>query len=102
MNENKTIQYKIVNKNGEIIEDEAFNDYDKLADHMMELADKWYSGLYDTNDSLEISTFDKSGDLIYSDKATFGETMNDESNFENTLEQLVTETNEIPNTEIGD
>lgn len=36
MNENKTIQYKIVNKNGEIIEDEAFNDYDKLADHMME------------------------------------------------------------------
>ncbi len=88
MSEDKTIQYKIVDKSGNVVEDVSFNDYDKLADHMLNLAEKWYNGLYDSEDKLEISTFDKTGELIYSDTATFGETMNEESNLEDELKQL--------------
>lgn len=88
MTEDKTIQYKIVDKEGKVVEDVSFNDYDKLADHMLGLAEKWYTGLYDVDDTLEISTFDKTGELIYSDTATFGETMNEESNLEDELKQL--------------
>lgn len=88
MTEDKTIQYKIVDKAGKVVEDVSFNDYDKLADHMLGLAEKWYNGLYDADDTLEISTFDKTGELIYSDTATFGETMNDESSLEDELKQL--------------
>lgn len=89
MTEDKTIQYKIIGKDGNVIDDQSFNDYDKLADHMLGLAEKWYNGLYDADDTLEISTFDKTGDLLYTDTATFGETMNDESNLEDELKQLV-------------
>ena len=88
MIEDKTIQYKIVDKQGKVVEDVSFNDYDKLADHTLGLAEKWYNGLYDADDTLEISTFDKTGELIYSDTATFGETMNDESSLEDELKQL--------------
>jgi len=88
MTEDKTIQYKIIGKDGNVIDDQSFNDYDKLADHMLNLAEKWYNGLYDADDTLEISTFDKTGDLLYTDTATFGETMNDESNLEDELKQL--------------
>ena len=88
MTEDKTIQYKIIGKDGGVIDDQSFNDYDKLADHMLNMADKWYNGLYDADDTLEISTFDKSGDLIYTDKATFGETMNEESSLEDDLKYL--------------
>jgi hypothetical protein len=102
MNEDKTIQYKIVGKNGEVIDDQSFNDYDKLADHMLGLAEKWYTGLYDADDSLEISTFDKTGELIYTDTATFGETMNDESDLENELKQLVETRNESAGQGFGD
>ena len=94
MSEDNSIQYKIIGKDGNIIDDQTFNDYDKLADHMLSLAEKWYSGLYDANDSLEISTFDKTGGLIYTDKATFEETMNDDSSLEDELKQLANLTGE--------
>lgn len=88
MTEDKTVQYKIVDKEGKVVEDVSFNDYEKLADHMLGLAEKWYTGLYNADDTLEISTFDQTGELIYSDTATFGETMNDESSLEDELKQL--------------
>jgi len=88
IDDEKTVQYKIVDKSGKVVEDVTFNDYEKLADHMLGLAEKWYTGLYDVDDTLEISTFDKTGELIYSDTATFGETMNDESSLEDELKQL--------------
>lgn len=75
------INYTIVNKNGEVVEDLTFTDYDKLADHMLEMADKWYEGVYDPDDQLKISTFDENDNLIYSDTATFEETNNVESQF---------------------
>lgn len=68
------VSYTIIDKNGNVIQDERFNDYDKLADHMLEVADKWYNGGYDEGDQLKISSYDDTGNLVYSDVATFGET----------------------------
>jgi len=65
------INYRIVNKDGKIVEDLTFNDYDKLADHMLEMADKYYHGVLTNDDSIEISAFDESGNLIYKDNASF-------------------------------
>lgn len=75
----KKINYTIVNKDGKVVEDLNFDDYDKLADHMLELADKWYEGVYDPDDSLEISALNEKGEVIFKDKATFGETQNVET-----------------------
>lgn len=68
----KTIQYKIINKNGEIVNDVTFNDYDKLADHMLEMADKYYNGILTADDQISISTYDETGKLVYEDTASFG------------------------------
>ena len=76
------INYTIVNKDGKVVEDLTFTDYDKLADHMLEMADKWYEGVYDPDDQLKISTFDENNNLIYSDTASFEETNNVESEFQ--------------------
>lgn len=76
MNE-ESINYTIIDKDGKVVEDVSFNDYEKLADHMMELAEKWYKGEYSEDDTLQISAFDQTGEMIYSDVATFGESKND-------------------------
>ena len=39
--------YTIIDKNGNVIQNESFEYYDKLADHMLEIADRWYAGEYD-------------------------------------------------------
>lgn len=69
---NKKIQYKVIDKNGKIVSDETFENYDKLADHMLDMADKYYQGIYTVDDSVSISTYDESGELIYEDTASFG------------------------------
>ena len=69
---NKKIQYKVIDKNGNIVSDETFENYDKLADHMLDMANKYYQGIYTVDDSVSISTFDESGELIYEDTASFG------------------------------
>lgn len=68
----KKINYKIVDKNGDVVQDMEFNDYDKLADHMLEMADKYYQGVYTADDKINISAFDESGTLMYEDTASFG------------------------------
>ena len=73
MTNQKKYNYTIINKEGEIIDDVDIENYDKLADHMLDIADKWYQGIYNGEDALQISTFDDKGDLVYSDVATFGE-----------------------------
>lgn len=70
---NEYYNYTIVDKNGKVLEDVNFDDYDTLADHMLELADKWYKGEYTEDDKLKISAFDQTGEMIYSDTASFGE-----------------------------
>lgn len=91
VNEGK-VNYTIIDKEGKVVEDLTFNDYEKLADHMMELADKWYGGIYTPDDTLSISTFDESGDLIYNDTATFGESMNEEPTFEEDITSILSST----------
>lgn len=67
----KMVNYQIVDKNGKVVEDVNFDDYDKLADHMMDVAEKYYAGVYSGGDSVNISAFDESGELIYKDTASF-------------------------------
>jgi len=76
----ETINYTIIDKDGKVVQNETFNDYDKLADHMLELAEKYYTGEFTEEDTIEISAFDKTGEMIYKDTATFGDTDNDLSN----------------------
>lgn len=68
------VNYTIIDKSGNVVENANFENYDTLADHMLELADKWYNGGYDEGDRLQISSYDETGNLVYSDTATFGET----------------------------
>jgi hypothetical protein len=82
----KKLNYTIVDKNGNVVENVDFNDYDKLADHMLDMADKWYEGVYDPDDKLEISTFNESGEIVYKDTATFGETFDGEYDISNEFE----------------
>jgi len=76
------VNYTIINKDGKIVEDTTFQDYDKLADYMLEIADKWYEGVYNPDDQLKISTFDENDNLVYSDTASFEDTSNVESEFQ--------------------
>jgi hypothetical protein len=65
--------YTVVNKDGKVVDDARFADYDSLADHMLDMAEKYYRGEYSADDKLEISEFDSTGEVVYSDVATFGE-----------------------------
>ena len=84
----KKVQYKIVDKNGNIVSDQMFDDYDKLADHMLELADKYYQGIYDENDSVSISTYDETGEVIFEDTASFGSVTTQTEDIEDELRQI--------------
>ena len=66
------INYKVVSKDGKILDDVEFNDYDKLADHMLQMADKYYQGIYTVDDKVNISAFDEAGNIMYEDTASFG------------------------------
>lgn len=65
------LNYKILDKDGKVVEDLSFDDYDKLADHMLTMADKYYNGVLTNDNSIEISSFDESGNLIFKDSASF-------------------------------
>ena len=92
------VSYTIINKNGEVVEDAKFTNYETLADHMLELADKWYNGGYEEGDQLQISSFDEAGELVYSDTATFGEMNNEQSDVPNEFNFAVGEL-ELPTEE---
>jgi hypothetical protein len=77
MNENEYYNYTIIDKDGKIVEDVNFDDYEDLADHMIDLAEKWYKGEYTQDDQLKISAYDKTGEMVYSDTASFGEGSHD-------------------------
>lgn len=79
MNEMNSVGYTVINKNGKVVEDSTFKDYDELADHMLDMAEKWYKGEYSADDKLQISAFDETGEVLYSDVATFGDGSNETS-----------------------
>lgn len=84
----KKVQYKIVDKNGNIVSDQTFNDYDKLADHMLELADKYYQGIYTEDDSVSIATYDETGEVIFEDTASFGSVTTQTEDIEDELREI--------------
>lgn len=87
----KRINYQVVSKDGTIVEDVDFEDYEKLADHMLEMADKYYEGVYTIDDKVNISMFDDAGNVIYRDRASYGaeEDKETEINLEDEFRKLV-------------
>ena len=79
------INYKVVDKDGKVIDDVEFNDYDKLADHMLQMADKYYQGIYSVDDKINISAFDEAGNVMYEDTASFGGNLESTGDFEDEL-----------------
>jgi hypothetical protein len=75
----KKLEYTIIDKNGKVVESDVFEDYDRLADHMLGLADKWYTGAYTAEDQLQITSLDEMGNVLYRDTASFGDSMKDET-----------------------
>jgi len=72
------VNFSIVGKDGKVQENASFSNYDALADHMMDVAMKWYEGVYDPDDTLTIERFDENDNLIMTESRTFGEDINDE------------------------
>lgn len=72
------VNFSIVGKDGKVQQDLSFNDFDTLADHMMDVANKWYEGVYDPDDTLKIERFDENDNVIMTEERKFGEEINDE------------------------
>ena len=64
-------EFKIVGKDGKVIEDLAFNDFDAVADYMLDAADKWYSGLQYPTDQIVLNRIED-GKVIYTNESSFG------------------------------
>lgn len=69
---NDNFDFKIVDKNGKIVEDVSFKDYDQLADYMLGVADQWYQGLRDPQDSYSLTQTDENGDVRFEEEKIFG------------------------------
>lgn len=72
------VKFTIVDKNGKTSEELTFDDFDTLADHMMDVANKWYEGVYDPDDTLKIERMDEDGNVVTIEERTFGSDINDE------------------------
>jgi len=81
--------FKIVGKDGKVIEDLTFDDYDALADYMLDAADKWYDGLQDTGATMSVERRED-GNVVYSDQSSFGgeDVYDDGSEVERDIETL--------------
>lgn len=78
----KRSSYTIIDKDGNIVESQDFSDYDALADHMLQLADKWYEGIEDPDQKITVSSYNEEGEIIYTDSASFGDNRDVELEFE--------------------
>jgi hypothetical protein len=63
--------FKIVDKNGNLVEDKIFEDFDSVADYMLDAADKWYSGLQDPDDTMSLQRREN-GTVVFEDTSSFG------------------------------
>lgn len=81
--------FKIVGKDGKVIENLNFDDYDALADYMLDAADKWYDGLQDTGATMTVERRED-GQVVYSDQSSFGgeDVYDDGSEVERDMETL--------------
>jgi hypothetical protein len=63
--------FKIVGKDGKVIEDLSFNDFDAVADYMLDAADRWYAGLEDSGSTMSVERREN-GEVVYKDESSFG------------------------------
>ena len=66
-------KFNIVGKDGKVIEDLTFDNFDDVADYMLDAADKWYSGLEDPGSQMVLSRIED-GKVVYSDESSYGGT----------------------------
>ena len=66
-------KFNIVGKDGKVIEDLMFDNFDAVADYMLDAADKWYSGLEDPESQMVLSRIED-GKVVYSDESSYGGT----------------------------
>lgn len=64
--------FKIVDKNGKIVEDVSFKDYDQLADYMLNVADQYYQGLRNPDDSYSLTQTAPDGSVRFEEENVFG------------------------------
>jgi len=65
------LNFKIVGKDGKIIEDVSFEDFEEIADYMLDAADKWYDGLQDIGATMSVERRED-GNVVFSDQSSFG------------------------------
>lgn len=69
---NDNFDFKIVDKNGKIVEDVSFKDYDQLADYMLNVADQYYQGLRNPDDSYSLTQTGPDGSIRFEEEKIFG------------------------------
>lgn len=88
MSEDNVLGYRLIGKDGKVIDNKMFDDFDSLADFMMEQAEQYYQGLVDPDTTVEMTQFDNTGKVLYQDQASFTKT-NEEPELESLLTELV-------------
>jgi len=68
--------FKIVGKDGKVIENLIFDDYDQVADYMLQMADEWYAGLRNPEDSIAIERREN-GQVVFEDRSSFEASVED-------------------------
>lgn len=62
--------FKIVGKDGKVIEDLSFENFDAVADYMLDAADKWYAGLQEPGDMMVVER-KENGQVVFEDRSSF-------------------------------
>jgi len=65
------LNLKIVGKDGKVIENLSFDDFDSVADYMLDAADKWYAGLEDAGSTMSLERREN-GEVVFKDESSFG------------------------------
>jgi hypothetical protein len=65
------LNFKIVGKDGKVIENLSFDDFDAVADYMLDAADKWYAGLEDAGSTMSLERREN-GEVVFKDESSFG------------------------------
>lgn len=69
--------FKIVGKDGKVIENLSFENFDAVADYMLDAADKWYAGLQDPSDTMVFER-KEDGKVVFEDRSSFEASIEDE------------------------
>jgi len=68
--------FKIVGKDGKVIENLSFENFDAVADYMLDAADKWYAGLQDPGDTMVLER-KENGQVVFEDRSSFEASVED-------------------------